>query len=422
MARSSVRTVRCRRGPQVACILAGLVGVIIPVAMSSGEASAAPRPVPAVETTVFGLEMFAQAPFKRSPFKRAPFKRAPFKRAPFKRGPFKRAEARSPFIEQLIPTNVQRAGALRSSTAAIDGIDELLDVDIAVLDGGVDAAHPDLRVAGSINCTAGGTLDRDLDGHGTMVAGLAAARDNGFGVVGVAPGARIWSVRVARPDGTITEQAARCGLQWLVDHADTIEVANLSWSGAGDPSDACGTSAAAEATRPRGGGGANVDPGAEPELHALACAAHDEGVVLVAAAGNDAADAAGVLPAAWGEVLAVSAIADSDGDRGGLGGSPCDTGELDDHLASFSNTGAPVAIAAGGVCVASTDARGGYATGSGTSFASPIVAGAAALLLVREPTLTPDQVRERLLAAAEPGPIPGDRDQTVEGVVDVGTD
>jgi len=358
--------------------------------------------------------------FTQTPFKRAPFKRAPFKRAPFKRAPFKRAESKSPFLEQLVPTSVQRAGALRNATASIDAVDDPLDVDIAVLDGGVDASHPDLRVAGWINCANGGRADRDVDGHGTMVAGLTAARDNGFGVVGMAPGARIWSVRVARPDGTITEQAAVCGLRWLVDHAETIDVAVLSWSSAGIPSDACGMSGIAAWIPPRGRRG--VDPAIEPQLHALACAAHDAGIVLVAAAGNDAADAAGALPAAWSSVLAVSALADSDGAPGGLGGSPCDTGERDDHLASFSNTGVPVAISAGGVCVATTDARGGYATGSGTSFAAPIVAGAAALLLVREPSLTSTQVRERLLAAAEPGPIPGDRDQTAEGIVDVSAD
>jgi len=68
-----------------------------------------------------------------------------------------------------------------------------MDVDIAVLDSGV-GPHPDLNVAGGVNC-ADGTGFEDIDGHGTLVAGFAAAIDNAFGAVGVAPGARIWSVR-----------------------------------------------------------------------------------------------------------------------------------------------------------------------------------------------------------------------------------
>ena len=85
----------------------------------------------------------------------------------------------------------------------------------------------------------------------------------------------------------------------------------------------------------------------------------------------------------------------------------------------FSNFGEPIDLPAPGVCVASTFNTGGYAVGSGTSFAAPIVAGAAALYLANHPSATPHEVRQALRAQAGPGPIPGDPDGYPEGVLNV---
>ena len=86
--------------------------------------------------------------------------------------------------------------------ADVDGRDDRrIDVDIAVFDGGIDRRHPDLDVVGGVDCAVGKGWD-DADGHGTMVAGFAAAIDNGIGIAGIAPGARLWSVRIADPRGS----------------------------------------------------------------------------------------------------------------------------------------------------------------------------------------------------------------------------
>jgi len=99
---------------------------------------------------------------------------------------------------QTTPTGIDRAEADLSPTAAIDGVDERVDVDVAVIDTGVDLSHPDLNVyrGGVRNCSIGAISANDLNGHGTHVAGTIRALDNASGAVGVAPGARIWPVKV----------------------------------------------------------------------------------------------------------------------------------------------------------------------------------------------------------------------------------
>ncbi len=96
---------------------------------------------------------------------------------------------------QTLPTGVDRIDADQNPTTRIDGTDQGVDVDVAVLDTG-SGPHPDLNVVGGVNCTPGPDRYADGNGHGTHVAGTIGALDNGIGVVGVAPGARIWSVRV----------------------------------------------------------------------------------------------------------------------------------------------------------------------------------------------------------------------------------
>ena len=88
------------------------------------------------------------------------------------------------------------------------------------MDSGIPNGNPDLNVVGGVDCTGTGSWE-DAVGHGTFVAGLAAARDDNRGIVGVAPGARLWSVKVMAADSTVTDAALLCGLDWVAQNAAT---------------------------------------------------------------------------------------------------------------------------------------------------------------------------------------------------------
>jgi subtilisin family serine protease len=291
---------------------------------------------------------------------------------------------------QTLPTGVNRVDADLSSALSGNGAGTLSAPAVAVIDSGVDKSHPDLNVVGGVNCSGQGGPRQweDYSGHGTHVAGIVGARDNGIGVVGVAPGVPIYSVRVTGGRNTTAE--AICGIDWVTKNAATIKVANMSlgytttfgWGGADDGN--CGRT--------------NQDA-----LHLAICRSVAAGVTYVAAAGNSSVDFKNTAPAAFDEVLAVTAVADFDGQPGGGALATC-LAESDDAAASFSNfttasNSAPDAdaahtIAAPGVCIYSTAPKGGYATKSGTSMSSPTVAGAVALCLAPRPN-------------GEPGPCAG---------------
>ena len=271
-----------------------------------------------------------------------------------------------------VPAGVRRIGA-----GAQGKVREASTAAVAVIDSGIDLSHPDLDAADGVNCVAPGSPATDGDGHGTHVAGTIAARNDGRGVVGVAPGTKVYAVKVLDAQGKGSFSQLLCGIDWVTgtrtdeDPANDVGVANLSLGGAGDPVASCG------ATR---------DP-----LHRAICASSREGVTYVAAAGNDAREfdnpTVPDLPAGYPEVLAVTAMSDSDGVPGGAGGAPrCRAGEADDRYAGFSNfaattAGAAHAVAAPGVCIRSTWPGGAHATLSGTSMAAPHMAGAVALCL-----------------------------------------
>ncbi|MCM2579052.1 S8 family peptidase [Streptomyces meridianus] len=279
---------------------------------------------------------------------------------------------------QSTPTGINRADADLSPTAKINGTDERVNVDVAVIDTGIDLDHPDLNVntAGAKNCSTGNSAD-DGNGHGTHVSGTIGALDDGNGVVGMAPGARVWPVRVLNNAGSGTWSDVICGIDYVTAHADEIEVANMSLGGAGTDS-VCGTN--------------------QDAMHEAMCNSVAAGVTYAVAAGNETDDAANHTPAAYDEVITVSALADFNGQPGGGAAATCRS-DVDDTIADFSNYGADVDIMAPGVCIESTWKGGAYNTISGTSMATPHVAGAAALYRATHPSASPSTVKSALQTA-----------------------
>jgi len=297
-----------------------------------------------------------------------------------------------PFAQTLTP-GANRVDADINPYADIDGVDERVDADIAILDMGV-GSHTDINVVGGYDCTGQNTI-LDNGGHGTHVAGIAAAKDNSTGIVGVAPGARVWSIKVLDAyDGNWSWVI--CGIDWVTAHADVIEVANMSLG-------------------ENLGSSNQVFDG---PMHQAIQRSVAVGVTYVVAAGNGSDDASSVIPAKYSEVITVSAIGDSDGKPGGHG--PALSAGGDDRFANFSSYGRVVDIAAPGVDTYSTAPGGGFSRMSGTSFATPHVTGAVALYIGQYGRVGPAAVRAALLGTADPGKIPGDPDSYAEGVLNVG--
>jgi len=290
---------------------------------------------------------------------------------------------------QTTPTGLRRIGAPNNTNLDIDEFDDVrVNADVAIIDTGV-SVHSDLNVVSRVNCGIAGSgceANNGLDNfnHGTHVAGIVGALDNSFGVVGVAPGARLWSVRVLKNDGTGHASDVVAGVNWVTERASTIEVANMSLGCKADPkSEEEQGFCAANSTAMKEAIGKSID----------------KGVVYVVSAGNDSSDASGVpsqemypqVPASFPDVITVSNLSDYDGLSGGLSPLPpkaqgCEPfafpliQDKDDTLATMSNWGLVVDIAAPGECILSTYNNGGYGMLSGTSMATPHVAGAAAIL------------------------------------------
>jgi len=210
-------------------------------------------------------------------------------------------------------------------------------VRVAVLDTGIDYLHSELfpNYAGGYDFINNDSNPIDDQYHGTHVAGTIAAADDNLGVVGAAPGASLYAVKVLGSNGSGSYSAIIAGLDWCVQNG--IHVANLSLGSSGDP-------------------GSTVKAAFDN--------AYAAGLVIVASAGNSGAgtDTVG-YPAKYASVIAVASTTSSDG------------------RSSFSSTGPAVEIAAPGSSIYSTYPGGGYAYLSGTSMAAPHVAGVAALIL-----------------------------------------
>lgn len=277
----------------------------------------------------------------------------------------------TPLPAQIIPTGINRINGHISSTLTGNGSGSV-NADVAVIDTGI-SSNSDLNIVGGKNCLGGSPKNyKDGNGHGTHVAGTIGARDNAIGVVGVAPDARLWAVKVLDSEGSGSWSSVICGIDYVTSKASTIEVANMSLGGLGNA-------------------GSCTDGGMREAI----CNATDAGVTFVVAAGNDASDTATQAPAVYPEVITVSALADFDGVSGSAGSPSCRS-DIDDTFASFSNYGDAVDIIAPGVCITSTWNDGSLATISGTSMAAPHVAGAAALYKSQYPQASPEEVKNAL--------------------------
>lgn len=280
---------------------------------------------------------------------------------------------------QVTPSGVRRVGASGLSNKGTG-------VGVAVIDTGIDLSHPDLSAniaSASKTCVPGTRNAKDDNGHGTHVAGTIAAVNNSSGVVGVAPEAKLFAVKVLNKNGSGTWSSVICGIDWVTSNATAlgIKVANMSLGGGGTSDNNCGNT--------------NSDA-----FHKAICKSVAAGVTYVVAAGNSGTSTASFVPAAYDDaVITVSALADSDGLPGGLGSTT--SYGADDTFATFSNFGSAVDLGAPGVAILSTWKGGSYNTISGTSMASPHVAGAAALYLKSNPLASWTTVRDALISLGE---------------------
>ena len=311
---------------------------------------------------------------------------------------------------QIIPVGVQRAGLP-------DCVTDGSGIGIAMVDTGVDFTHTDLAPAPdlpgiligdgtatgtSFNALAPGTSCQDLWSHGTHVAGRASALDNDEGVVGTAPGATLYCVKVGATDiGEIFETDIFAGLNWIIAQHDQvsppIKVVNIS-----------------------SGGDAGIDPILDMQYHALITQLYNLGIVVVTSAGNDAtAEISSKVPAQFPEVISVAGTVGEDGIQtcpdsfvSLIFGVPHMDPVLADTAAPFTTDGSGVTTSAvaeersdgietqsgcsfllygtlsttlgGGATRKLPLPAGGFGEARGTSFAAPIIAGVAARIMQRD--------------------------------------
>ncbi|HJQ69657.1 MAG TPA: S8 family peptidase [Blastocatellia bacterium] len=302
------------------------------------------------------------------------------------------------FYEQWGLFNNSRPGSDIGATRVWDITQGSQDVVVAVVDTGADLSHPDLAANAWVNPgeVEGNGVDDDRNGfvddvngwnfrnnnnrlirdteedyHGTHVAGIiGASGNNGAGISGVAWRVKLMSLKFIGNESGSTVDAAKA-INYVIDQKRrgvNVRVINASWGGS------------------RG----------STSLQAAITAAGQAGILFVTAAGNGGDDGVGDnideqpdYPASWSagssSIITATAL------------------DSDDRLASFSNYGrANVCVGAPGVRVLSTLVGGGYGFATGTSMAAPHIAGIAALIWSREPSLTPAQVRQRIISTGDP--------------------
>jgi subtilisin len=230
-------------------------------------------------------------------------------------------------------------------------------IKVAILDTGIDENHQDLKVAGGVTTVDATHWGDDGNGHGTHVAGTVAALDNTLGVVGVAPSVDLYAVKVLSDGGSGSVSSVVAGIEWAV--AESIPILNMSLGSSSD----------------------------SQTLRNACDAAYAAGHLIVSSAGNSGnpggrGDNVG-YPAKYESVIAVA------------------SSTVNDTRSSFSSTGPAVELIAPGSSILSTLPGNSYGTYSGTSMASPHVAGVAALTWAANTDLSNAQLRQILRDTAE---------------------
>ena len=289
---------------------------------------------------------------------------------------------------QTVSSGVRRMGLDHFPLVSVDGSGKQIDVNVAVVDTVIETNHPDLNIVQAVDFTGQGLVTSSI--HATFVACVLAALDNNFGVVGVAPGAHLWSVRVVRENGVANMSDLVAGLDYVAAHASQIDVCNISLGSI------------------YGGDNSGLRPLEQAAIQSIVNA----GVVVVAATGNDGADIAGpdgildntddTIPAGFPEVMAVSAV-----------------DPATEQLANFSNfsrkshatpfvhsPGGAIDVALPGVDIFSSILNGNYEYASGTSIAAPHASGLVALYIATHGRATNAagvyRIRQAIVDAAWP--------------------
>jgi len=251
-------------------------------------------------------------------------------------------------------------GVKRIGAGIVHSYNKGTGVKVAIIDSGIDYTHSDLdaNYKGGYDFVNSDVDPMDDNGHGTHVAGSVAAEDNEEGVVGVAPEANLYALKVLGADGGGSYSDVIAALQWAVDNG--IQVTNNSYGSPGDPGET---------------------------VKAAFDKAYTAGVLNVCAAGNSGTPPGKgdnvIYPARYESCIAVAAT------------------DQDDSRARWSSTGPDLELSAPGVAINSTLLGGGYGEKSGTSMASPHAAGAAALVWVAYPSWTNADVRTQLQNTAD---------------------
>jgi len=253
--------------------------------------------------------------------------------------------------DQLITINTQttgayisRIGATCSSQVSGNGsglLSSNTNINVFIVDTGI-SSHNDLNIVGGINFTSiDSSAWSDGNGHGTHVSGIAGSLDNSNGVVGVAPGVRLWAVKVLDDSGNGYASDIIAGLDWILNNRSVL------WNGKGIVNMSIG--------------GAAYTP-----LDTAVGTLISNGIIPVVAAGNETQDVINFSPARVLSAITVGAT---------------ENYPNYDTLASYSNYGSRVDILAPGTSITSTWPTNTYATLSGTSMATPVVTGTIALIL-----------------------------------------